>query len=103
MPCKDPDYNEDQAIRAENEFVVAKLNKVTELLCWVMTTLDPLTKRNITNMKTPNSANLRVWWEKHQEADRLRIEKETLKLRQATLKQQALAKLTKEERKLLGL
>ncbi len=43
------------------------------------------------------------WWDEHQAADRKRIAKENAEAKRKALKEKAIKKLTKEERKALGL
>lgn len=59
--------------------------------------------RVVYNARDPMSRKLADWWEKHEEADRQRIEEEAAKLRKQAIRQQAIAKLTEEERRVLGL
>ena len=49
------------------------------------------------------SLELQMWWRDHQEADRRREEKERQKAAEDALRAAALAKLSPEERKVLGL
>lgn len=54
------------------------------------------------NARSEMSRELATWWETHQAADRAREAKEQADIRNAALRQQALAKLTDEEREALG-
>lgn len=49
------------------------------------------------------SLEMQMWWRDHQRADKERIEKELAEKQTAAARRAALAKLTKHERKLLGL
>lgn len=49
------------------------------------------------------SLDVQLWWEKHQKADKIRMEQEKTAAEKAALREVALAKLTPEERKALGL
>lgn len=50
-----------------------------------------------------SSAEIRSWWMKHQKADQARREAEAKQRRELETRKAALAKLTPEEKKLLGL
>lgn len=54
------------------------------------------------NAKIAMSRRLADWWENHQEVDAKRLEKEKKEQAKKQLLDQALAKLTKEEREALG-
>lgn len=51
---------------------------------------------------TKYSLELQMWWRDHQAADKSRLEREIAEARKESEKQEALAKLTPYERKLLG-
>lgn len=69
--------------------------KVPEL-CSKLQTYSPDEVKNF-------SLELQMWWRDHQEADRLRIEKELKDVNNNEVREQALSKLTDYERNLLGL
>lgn len=52
--------------------------------------------------KNKDARNLADWWEEHQAADKVREEAERKEAERHALRAQALAKLTPEERKALG-
>lgn len=52
---------------------------------------------------TKYSLELQIWWRDHQEADQKRIKKEKEEKKRLKIRKTALAKLTPEERKSLGL
>lgn len=90
MPCRD--YYADEEVRSE---AGERLDKYARMLCEAMTILE--------RQKVRLSPELTEWWRKHQDADR---KEQQLKLAELTRKRnrrKALAKLNKEERKLLGL
>ena len=94
MPCADGrDYRDDySAVRDE-------LDKVTELLCGLCGRLEFKNQQGFIG----SDRQLEKWWREHQRMDRERIAREQEKERKEQLKQNALNKLTKEERALLGI
>jgi hypothetical protein len=69
------------------------LDKATAELC------SRLSKTDVTKY----SLEMQVWWRDHQEADKARKVVESVQRKQNKEKEEVLAKLTPEERKLLGL
>lgn len=57
----------------------------------------------IYNSRDRQARDLADWWEDHQEADRRRVEREQAEAAAAEARAKALAKLTPEERRALGL
>lgn len=55
------------------------------------------------NDVSKQSLELQIWWRDHQLADKLRAEREQERVHEAEIRLQALAKLTAEERKVLGI
>ena len=53
--------------------------------------------------RNPDARRLADWWDKHQEADRKRLEEEYRQRQRDELRKQALAKLTPEEVEALGI
>lgn len=56
-----------------------------------------------TNDVSKSSLELQLWWQKHQKHDQLRQEREAIQQKNAALRKAALAKLNREELKILGL
>jgi hypothetical protein len=100
MPCQD--YGRPSYI--DNPETKQRLDHVTRLLCEVMTKID----REYNDQLFFHAVDgLEQWWTEHQEQDRKRKDREDQEKaafqRQQALKAGALAKLTPEERKVLGL
>lgn len=70
-----------------------RCDKMVEQLCSKLQKLDV----------TKYSLKMQIWWRDHQDADKKRLEKELAEHKMEADKQQALNKLTKYERDLLGL
>lgn len=70
-----------------------ELNEKTEELCTKLQNADV----------TKYSLEMQIWWRDHQKADKARIEKEMNSEKTELEKEQAIAKLTEYERRLLGL
>lgn len=84
-------------IAADEDFIVATL-------CDLINKMSSVELDNIVyNGRDKDSRELADWWDRHQETDRERLREEREAKKQKRLKQQALAKLTLEERKALGL
>jgi len=87
MPCTYYTPGEEAAMaNAENRKLAEQVNQLTRLLCLASTVVVEQKK-----LKVPQYNELVDWWEAHKKHDIERIKKE------------ALAKLTAEERKALGL
>lgn len=95
MPCRD--YNDDWGIT--NQRTQERLDNVTRLLCAVLQSTD---KRGITT-QLYNIEGLEDWWEDHKHRDKIRKQAEAKQRKQEQLKENALGKLTKEEKEALGL
>ena len=119
MPCRDYMDETDNrnyqiaAVEQKNEILQKRLDNVTRLLCGVMHELE---KEGVTSILSAQHevAGLKEWWTEHKRLDALREEQERKaaekrRLRQEreqraqAAKQAALAKLTKEEMRALGL
>lgn len=97
MPCRDW-YDDCRTVEVENPETKKRLDNVTELLCSSLTYLEKAQK--LTYKRLMERINgLEGWWLKHKadDAKQLLIEQREIK------KQNALKKLTSEERKLLGI
>lgn len=100
MPCQDIDYGSYDRQQSE------ALNKATKAACELTETL-----RGVGNSDY-NSSNYfirdlsketRLWIKEHDEMDRRRLKQEKENKSKKKLKKKALSKLSKEERKVLGL
>lgn len=80
-------------------------SRLIPLLCEVLRNLPEHTREYIVygNPRSKIARDLADWWEDHQEADRLRQQREDLLAERTRLRRQAAAKLTVEERSALGL
>jgi hypothetical protein len=76
-----------------------RLDLATRLLCWLTNDLDDEGKLTKKLKRNPELAG---WWADHLKADRRRMKKEAAEQAEADFKKQAMAKLTKKERKALG-
>jgi len=77
-----------------------ELNKVTKLLCFVMTTLyDGESRPAQVAMALAKNTELQNWWSEHQKRDTIREKEEAREV----VKKKALAKLSLEEKRILGL
>lgn len=94
MPCSDggPSYSD---YDKQNK----QIKSLTQMLCHVCTRADAGA-----SWKTILSENLNLkrWWAEHQEEDKRRLQAEQRDAKIKKAKASALAKLTKEERTLLG-
>lgn len=100
MPCRS-DYDEDYTPKVINE-----LDKVTRLLCNVMSILEnkKLDKQIFSeNGGSKYREELKEWWEDHKKKDKIREKEEAERIKKEKIKDKALSKLTKEERKALNL
>lgn len=93
MPCSDggpsyEDYVRQEKIEEGLKTTKKNLDFVTSLLCFVMRTPKKDWKKH------PDLMN---WWEKHQEEDRIRIEKETKAKEENIRKRKAAIKLLQKE------
>lgn len=76
---------------------------VAELCATIELFSDDMMERIVYNAKSKKSRRLADWWEEHQAADRKRRKKEKKEHQENIERQMALSKLTKREKKLLGL
>jgi cytosine/adenosine deaminase-related metal-dependent hydrolase len=103
MPCRS--YEDDYRTGSPTEswqYKELKENndKLARIACKAMT---ELVKQGTADFLVIRDDEVREWWEKHQEADRKAQEAKAEKARLAKAKKDALAKLTPEEKKILGL
>ena len=97
MPCRDYESDNGYELR---ELYKAQCDKLARIACKAMT---ELTKSGRGDFLILKDDEVREWWEAHQEADR----KEKARLaeieRKERIKREALARLSDEEKELLGL
>jgi hypothetical protein len=90
---------------SESDLRKQELDKVTRLLCWVMTTLvkkKPAIAEALIDSSAPESSELMAWWHKHQREDRARELAQENKQREKQEAIDAYLKLSPKQRKLLG-
>jgi hypothetical protein len=101
MPCRD--YESDNW-DYDNSREMAKLKKQVDRLariaCKAMTALEESEKEDFLLLK---DEEVREWWAAHKEADRKEQARIAEKERRARVKAEALARLSDEEKELLGL
>lgn len=101
MPCYDgsgptPSYSdtfEMQQIKARNDMLA-------RIACRAMTELE---KNGMEDFLLLSDEETRVWWTAHKAWDAKRQAEEAEKLRKEQIKKEAIAKLTAEEREVLGI
>ena len=102
MPCRDyesPSYTSPTS-SWEYKDLKKQNDRLARIACKAMT---ELVKSGYADFLLLQDDEVREWWEKHQEADRIAKEKQAEKRRLAKLKKDALAKLSDEEKKVLGI
>lgn len=105
MPCRYDESPEEIAAckKSANENLVKpyrdKLDKVTRLLCAVMTLNESSLASAWTVAAMTEHKELQAWWKEHQIVDTRRIINEEV----ATIRAKAMKKLTPKEKKALGL
>lgn len=102
-------YNTNSGIKVDNKLkraaadIYCKVDYVPEL-CAAIRALSPEeVERIVYDGRNPEARKLADWWEEHQAADAARLAKEQREKEEAAARERALAKLTQEERRLLGL
>lgn len=98
MPCRDYEDSD----RWANDDLRNQNDKLARIACSVLTAFidaDPIASAEFLE----NNEEADHWWDKHQKADADAKAERDRKIKEQTLKQNALAKLTSEEKKALGL
>jgi len=101
MPCMSyesnwaSDSNDRDIKRLKSE-----ADKLARIACKAMT---ELVKSGHADFLVLKDDEVREWWEQHQEADRKAQEAKLERQRRAQVKKEALAKLSDEEKKILGI
>lgn len=102
MPCRD--YESDNWRSIDNSEEVRRLKKQADMLARIACkAMDTLEENEIADLLLLKDDEVRLWWLKHKEADRKERERVAERERRAKAKAEALAKLTDEEKELLGL
>lgn len=101
MPCMSYDTN---WASSSNDRDIKRLkseaDKLARIACKAMT---ELVKSGHADFLVLKDDEVREWWDKHQEDDRKAQEAKLERARRAKLKKDALAKLSDEEKKILGI
>lgn len=103
MPCNGYSLAEEEALDRELEirkFGDTKDNILTRLACDYCKLIDQGTEENPLPKQVPKWA--RAWWKDHQRLDKRKKESKARRKAEKKLRESALAKLSPEERKLLG-
>lgn len=83
---------------------VEKLDAMVSTLCKCISGMTPEVRDKLVyNGYNPTSRKLADWWDHHQEADRVRLLEEKEVKKQERIKEEALEKLSLEEREALGI
>lgn len=98
MPCRD--YYSDDAHDWHREAYKEQCDKLARIACAAMTELEQVGKAEFLVLR---NEEVRDWWEEHKEADRKERARIAELERRERVKQEALARLTDEEKELLGL
>ena len=103
MPCRsyEDDYRSGSPTESWQYKELKENNdKLARIACKALT---ELVKSGHADFLVLKDDEVRIWWEQHQEADRKAQEAKAEKARRAKLKKEALAKLSDEEKKVLGI
>lgn len=98
MPCRD-DGAELYEERHENRQLRERNDKLAQMLCSLCSFLESNRYTHVFKY----ISGLSEWWAEHKRIDALRMAKEKAEREKVWLKNKALAKLTQEERQVLGL
>lgn len=101
MPCMSYDTNwartsTDRDVKALKK----EADKLARIACKALQALEDMGKEDFLLLKDDE---IRVWWAAHKEADRAAREAERVKQERKEAKERVLARLTDEEKALLGL
>ena len=101
MPCQSYDSSWDSG---SNERKIRELKKQADMLARIACkALDELEKNKIEDMLLLRDDEVRTWWKKHKEDDAREQARLAEVERKKRIKEEALAKLSTEEREILGL
>lgn len=91
-----------ERLRNASRDIYCRDDYVPELCAAIRALTEEEQDRIVYDGRNPDARRLADWWDKHQEADRKRLEEEYRQIKREELRNQALAKLTPEEREALG-
>ncbi len=101
MPCMSYDTN---WARSSNDSDIRRLkkeaDKLARIACKALQALEDMGKEDFLLLKDDET---RIWWAAHKEADRVAPEAERVKQERKEAKERVLARLSDEEKILLGL
>lgn len=102
MPCMSYDDSWRSAPSDERKIkeLKAQADKLARIACKALDALEAMNKEDFLLLKDDE---VREWWQQHQEADRRAREAERIKQQRKEAKARAMAKLTDEDKILLGL
>lgn len=92
-----------EKLKRASQDIYCRQDYVPELCAAIRAMTEEEQSRIIYDGRNPNARKLADWWDKHQEADRKRIEQEQHEREREELREAAIAKLTPEEREVLGI
>ena len=102
MPCRD--YYSDDYVNSRSDAnekrLKAQADKLARIACKALNALEAMGKEDFLLLK---DNEVREWWAEHKEADRKARAAEEAKKAKADAKARAMAKLTDEDKILLGL
>ena len=101
MPCMSYDTNWAKSSNDRDiKRLKAEADKLARIACKALQALEAMGKEDFLLLKDDE---VRLWWAEHKEADRAAREAEEEKQRRKEAKERVLARLTDEEKILLGL
>ena len=102
MPCRDyySDSWTSSRSDASEKRLKAQADKLARIACKALQALQDMGKEDFLLLQDDE---VRVWWAKHKEADRKAREEARIKQERKEAKERVLARLTDEEKILLGL
>jgi hypothetical protein len=102
MPCKS--YDDDWRSHDFDDDKIRELKKQADMLARIACkALDELEANKIEDLLLLRNDEVRTWWMKHKEDDRKAREAREAQERRASIRKAALAKLSKEEKEVLGI
>ena len=98
--------NDDWICDAANSYcgAASRIKELVVMLCTICEGMTPEQEQEIIyDGRQSNSRKLAEWWDRHKKADQIRMSNEAAKEETKRLQKVALAKLTDEDRRILGL